>query len=120
MGLASPRRAVLGFVRFVEDEAVEEFGQWNIDADFGHGEDGAVEKNAADPVAAGAGEDGRGDSVLFEDDAALDRGRGAVFLVFFDAIGTRCAWTEDFEDDDGIGDSRARIWPGEQTTKPSG
>jgi hypothetical protein len=38
----------------------------------------------ADPVAAGAGEDGRGDSVLFED-VALDRGRGAVVLVFFDA-----------------------------------
>ncbi len=64
------------------------------------------------PVAVGAGEDGRGDPVLFEDDVALDRGRGTVFLVFFDAIGTRCAWAEDFEDDDGIGDNRARIWAG--------
>ena len=41
LGLTSPRRAVLGFVRFVEDEAVVEFGRWNIDADFGQGEDGA-------------------------------------------------------------------------------
>ena len=45
----------------------------------------------ADPVAAGAGEHGRGDSILFEDDVPLDRGRGAVFLVFFDAIIIRCA-----------------------------
>jgi hypothetical protein len=80
LGLTSRPRGVVGVVRFVEDEAVVEFGQWNIDADFGHGEDGAVEKNVADPVAAGAGEDGRGDSVLFEDDVALDRGRGAVTL----------------------------------------
>jgi hypothetical protein len=71
LGLTSPRRAVLGFVRFVEDEAVVEFGRWNIDADFGQGEDGAVEKNVADPVAAGAGEGGRGDSVLFEDDDGI-------------------------------------------------
>jgi hypothetical protein len=112
LGLASLRCAVLGFVRFGEDEAVVEFGQGNINAAFGHGEDGSVEKNVADPVAAGTGEDGRGDPVLFEDDVALDRGRGTVFLLFFDAIGTRCAWAEDFEDDDGIGDNRARIWAG--------
>jgi hypothetical protein len=35
LGLTSPRRAVLGFVRFIEDYAVVEFGQWNIDADSG-------------------------------------------------------------------------------------
>ncbi len=51
-------------------------------------------------------------SVLFEDDVAPDRGPGAVVLVFFDAIGTRCASAEDFEDDDGIGDNRARMWAG--------
>jgi hypothetical protein len=110
--LAASRRAVIGFVRFVEDKAVVEFGQWNIDADFGHGEDGSVEKKMADPVAAGAGEDGRGDSVLFEDDVALDRGCGAVFLKYCDAINARCAWAEDFEDDNGNGDKRARIWAG--------
>jgi len=29
-----------------------------------------------------------------------------------DAISARCAWVEDFEDDDGIGDDRAQIWAG--------
>jgi hypothetical protein len=120
LGLASLRRTVLGFVRFVEDEAVEEFGQGNINADFGHGEDGSVEKNVADPVAAGAGEDGRGDPVLFEDDVALDRGRGTVFSCFsmrsvLDVLGLRISKTTM-----GSVTTVLVFEPGEHTTKPSG
>jgi hypothetical protein len=48
LGLTNSRRAVRGLVLFVKDEAIVKFGQWNIDADFGHGEDGTVAKNVAD------------------------------------------------------------------------
>ena len=45
---------------------------------------------------------GGADAVLLQHDVALDGGGGLVFEGFDDPVVTRRAWTEHFEDDDGI------------------
>ncbi len=107
--------ALIGVLRFfdvpwdVKGEAFVEFGERNLDPDFGHGQDRVIEDHVAAPLNAGAGEDRSRDSILLKDDIALDGESGPVLLVFDDAVGAGRAFAEHFENDDGIADKSARI-----------
>ena len=62
------------------------------------------------PCFAGAGIDDRVDAVLFEHDVALDGWGRLIFSGFDDPIVMRGAWTEDFEDHNGlIDDGRSSV-----------
>lgn len=65
-----------------------------------------------DPVLTLAGENGRPDERLFDDDIPADRRCRPVVLNFVDSIGPLILVTDDLEDHDRIVDDRGAAWRG--------
>ena len=106
LGFGGPIELVLP----LEVDPFVELGKGELDRDLWQGENGIGDQNFVDPYFAGAGIDDSVDAVLFEHNVAPDGWGGLIFSGFDDPVAMRGAWTEDFEDDNGlIDDGRGSV-----------